>query len=57
MGTIVAREDDGFALNRSLFYEAVKKEFESYLSELHDPMNTTLRKVFKRKMDDLSLGT
>jgi hypothetical protein len=50
---IAAPEEDGFALNRSLFYAAVKKEFESYLRELRDPANKELRQRFKKKMDDL----
>lgn len=54
---IVDREQNGFALNRSLFYEAVKKEFESYLRELRDPGNQPLRKRFKKKMDDLAKET
>jgi hypothetical protein len=52
-GEIVAQVDDGYALNRSLFYEALKKEFESYMRELRDPVNRALRQRFKRKMDDL----
>jgi hypothetical protein len=53
MGVIAKPEDDGFALNRSLFYAAVKNEFESYLRELRDPTNDALRKRFKKKMSDL----
>lgn len=53
-GKIVAREDDGFALNRSLFYEAVEREFEFYLRELRDPVDKNPRKRFKEKMDELS---
>ncbi len=52
-GAIVAQEEDGYALNRNLFYDAVKKEFESYLCELHDQANTELRKRFKERMDGL----
>jgi hypothetical protein len=52
-GEIAAHKDDGYALNRSLFYAAVKKEFESYLRELRDPVNKELRLRFKEKMDDL----
>jgi hypothetical protein len=50
---IAAPEEDGFALNRSLFYAALKSEFESYLRELRDPTNSNLRNRFKKKMDDL----
>jgi len=57
VGKIVAPEEDGFALNRNLFYEAVKKEFESYLRELRDPTNASLREAFKRKMEALRKAT
>jgi hypothetical protein len=50
---IVAQEQNGYALNRSLFYAAVKKEFESYLRELRDPASKELRLRFKMKMDAL----
>jgi hypothetical protein len=56
-GQIVAKEDDGCALNRALFYDALKKEFESYLQELRDPGNAALRQRFKEKMDALSAET
>jgi len=54
---IALPEDDGFALNRGLFYAAVKHEFELYLRELSDPTNEDLRKRFKKKMDDLCKET
>ena len=50
---IVAQEEDGYALNRSLFYAAVKEEFASYLREVRDPANKELRQRFKEKMDEL----
>jgi hypothetical protein len=56
-GKIVAKEGDGYALNRTLFYDALKKEFESYLQELRDPGNAALRQRFKEKMDALSEET
>lgn len=52
-GQIVAKEQDGFALNRTLFYDAVKQEFESYLQELRDPSNEALRQRFEKKMTDI----
>jgi hypothetical protein len=55
--TMVAPEDDGFALNRTLFYAAVKQEFENYLAELRNPSNEPLRRRFKKKMDDLCKET
>ena len=45
--------EDGYALNRTMFYEAVKQEFESYLKDLRDPMNGKLRERFKEKMSDI----
>jgi hypothetical protein len=52
-GKIAAQKENGYVLNRSLFYAAVKKEFESYLLELRDRTNEDLRKRFKKKMDRL----
>jgi hypothetical protein len=45
--------DDGYAVNRTLFYEAVKQEFESYLKELGDPGSLELRQKFKEKMNHI----
>lgn len=56
-GKIVERKENGYALNRSRFYEAVKKEFESYLQELRDPTKGDLRKSFKKKMNKLCKET
>jgi hypothetical protein len=53
-GKIAAKKETGYALNRSLFYEVVKKEFDSYLQELRDGTDRDLRKRFKEKMDKLS---
>jgi hypothetical protein len=50
---IVAPEGDGFALNRSLFYKAVRGEFDAYLRDLGEPSNALLRDRFKKKMNDL----
>jgi hypothetical protein len=57
VGQIVAPEQDGFALNRTLFYQAIKKEFESYLRELREPSNQALRQRFRKKMDDICKET
>jgi len=51
--TIVQPLEDGYALNRTMFYEAVKQEFESYLSDLRDSTNAPLRERFKEKMSDI----
>lgn len=50
---IAELQDDGYALNRTLFYEAVKQEFESYLKELNDPGSLKLREQFKGKMNHI----
>ena len=52
-GRIVEKEQDGFALNRTLFYGAVKREFDSYLQESREPSNQALRVRFKKKMNDI----
>ena len=52
-GAIVAPEQNGFALNRTLFYKGVKKEFENYLQALRKPENSALRERFKQRMDRL----
>ena len=43
--------NDGYVLNRTLFYEAVKREFESYLKELTDPGSLEPRQKFKEEMN------
>ncbi|MFN7995328.1 MAG: hypothetical protein U0Q18_17095 [Bryobacteraceae bacterium] len=57
LGRIVEKEQDGFALNRTLFYTAVIEEFESYLEELRNPSNNALRNRFKKKMNDVARET
>ena len=56
-GLIVDEEDDGYALNRELFYAALQQEFKSYISMLNNPRNQELRESFKAKMDDICRGT
>lgn len=51
--TLVARVEDGYALNRTMFFEAVKQEFQSYLENLRDPAKGELRNRFKKKMNDI----
>lgn len=50
---ILASEGDGYALNRTLFYQALKTEFEGYIKELRDPTNSTLRSRFVKKLTDV----
>lgn len=54
---IVEPHEDGYALNRTLFYRAVKQEFESYLGELRAPCNFELREKFKTKISGICTGT
>jgi hypothetical protein len=49
---IVAPEQDGYALNRYLFYGAVKQEFESYLKDLRNP-ESKQRQRFREQMQKL----
>jgi hypothetical protein len=50
---IVEPWEDGYALNRTLFCEAVRQEFDAYVRELRDPSNGELRKKFQKKMGDI----
>lgn len=53
LSTLVAPLEDGHALNRTMFSEAVKQEFQSYLRDLRNPANGNLRERFKMKMNDI----
>ncbi len=50
---LVAPEGRGYALNRTQFCDALKKEFEDYTAEVSRPENAELRKRFAMKMDDI----
>jgi hypothetical protein len=52
VGLLVVNEQDGFALNRTLFYDVIKKDFESYLQELREHSNSAMWQRFKKKMND-----
>jgi hypothetical protein len=52
-GQIIEKLNGRYALNRKLFYEALKAEFESYLCELRDPNKAELRDRFLKKMDEI----
>lgn len=53
-GKIVAPEQDGFALNRTLFCDALKTEFDNFIDALRNPENQDLRAHFKSRMDRLA---
>lgn len=50
---VVGMEEGRFVLNRREFYLAVRAEFDSYISELRNPLAVDLRQRFRKKMDDL----
>lgn len=54
---IVETHGAGFALNRTAFYEAVRNEFDAYLTALRDPGNKEQRVRFLKKMDDIAKGS
>jgi len=51
---IVAREGEGYALNRSAFYQALKDDFAQYLTELKSSESVELRSRFVKKMYDIA---
>jgi hypothetical protein len=50
---IIQRVDNGYILNRTNFYKALKVEFESYLNELRNVGQTKLRENFVARIDDI----
>jgi hypothetical protein len=50
---IVAKEGEGYDLNRSAFYRALKRDFTEYLAELQNPNSVELRSRFRKKMNDM----
>lgn len=48
---IVEKQADGYVLNRTKFYEALRAEFTDYLARLRDPNAKVLRENFLKKMD------
>jgi hypothetical protein len=51
---IVAQEGEGYALNRSTFYHALKDDFAEYLAELQNPKSVEIRSRFRKKMNDMA---
>lgn len=51
VGPLLRIEGKAFTVNRNEFHACLKREFEDYLGELHDPNNVTLRQSFRKKMD------
>jgi len=50
---IVAKEGEGYALNRGTFYRALKQDFTEYLEELQSPNSVEQRLRFRKKMNDM----
>jgi hypothetical protein len=50
---IVECDGEGFSLNRTAFYQALRQEFRLYAADLRDPANLELRKRFVEKMDGI----
>jgi hypothetical protein len=50
---LVAADGKRYELNRSLFYRALKIEFEAYVQELRDNGSSNLRSRFFTKMNDM----
>lgn len=50
---IVERDGDQYILNRAMFYQALRQEFDSYLGDLGNSNNVELRKSFVEKMDNI----
>jgi len=50
---IVAKEGNGYALNRGAFYRALKQDFTQYLDELQNPNSVEQRLRFRKKMNDI----
>ena len=47
----VTDDGEGLIIDRNLFHQQLKQEFEKYIQELGDPSNSQLRQKFKKKMD------
>ena len=52
-GKILAPENGGFALNRTMFRGAVREVFDEYIGSLRKPENRELRERFKERMNRL----
>jgi hypothetical protein len=54
VGPLLHVNGEAITVNRNKFHDCLKAEFQSYLSELRDSRNVTLRQNFKTKMDFIS---
>lgn len=49
-GPIIKVENGGVVVNRTKLHDILKKEFQSYISKIGDPININLREKFRDKM-------
>jgi hypothetical protein len=54
VGPLLQVDSGKIIVNRTEFHERLNAEFQSYLDELRDPKNSTLRENFRKKMDFIS---
>jgi hypothetical protein len=54
VGPMLIVNGNAVTVNRNRFHDCLKSEFQSYLAELRDPKNSSLRQKFRKKMDFIS---
>jgi hypothetical protein len=54
IGPLLRVEGNALIVNRNKFHDCLKTEFQSYLVELQDAKNATLRNNFRKKMNFIS---
>jgi hypothetical protein len=54
IGPLLQDNGSRIIINRTKFRERLKAEFRSYLAELRNPTNETLRRSFRTKMNFIS---
>jgi hypothetical protein len=54
VGPLLSGQGSAITVTRNKFHDCLKAEFQIYLSELFDPLNSTLRSNFRKKMNFIS---
>jgi len=54
VGPLLRVQGNAITVNRNKFHDSFKAEFQSYLAELRDSKNSTLRNNFRKKMNFIS---
>lgn len=54
VGPLLRVDGNTITVNRNKFHDYLKAEFQSYLTELHDSKNSSLRNNFRKKMNFIS---